>query len=82
MKSDFTTTQIETVITKESDDSVPFPSVTVCPLNLVHCTNAHQVINDLMASNSTEHLFSLCLLYTIGNCYTASRANQLFRYLQ
>ena len=74
--------QVEIVMSKSSEDEVEFPAVTLCPLNKVHCTNLHLVLEDIFGgidSNNTQHLLSLCVLYTLGDCFVAARANEIFR---
>jgi hypothetical protein len=74
--------QVTISVTLEQRASLPFPGVTLCNQNRVHCGNLYDMVQDCESNNDTctTRRDVLCQLYQIGGCNVSITAAYMFHY--
>ncbi len=73
---------VTTSTTLEQQASVPFPGVTVCNQNRVHCGNLYDLITtcEAAASGHCSRRDAYCQVYRIGGCEVSMKVAHHFLY--
>ena len=72
----------DTVIAIEADFSwqLPFPAITVCNSNVIHCSHFYDLISECEAGGPCDRIDLYCELFLMTQCSVALYANDLFKW--
>ena len=75
---DIALNKVTTTTTLEQQASLPFPGVTICNQNRVHCGNLYDMISACEAELTCTRKDVFCEIYKIGGCEVSVKVSSFF----